>query len=48
MTLDTSPASGKIRITWRQRNNRVQMIREYDNRINNKWAFSASRAQRVA
>src|SRR6186713_610341 len=48
MTFDAPPASGEIRIVRRQREDRVEMLGQYHYCVDDKWAFSASRTQRVA
>ena len=48
MTLDAPPASGKIRIVRRQREDRVEMLGQYHYCLDDEWAFSASRTQCIA
>src|SRR5829696_3084517 len=48
MTFNAPPASRKVEIARRQCKDRMQMVGQYHNGVDNERAFSTSRAQRVA
>src|SRR5258708_28373799 len=47
ISLDPAPAAGKICVALRQRENRVQMIRQDNDCVNREWAFAPGCAERL-